>query len=541
MAGMSFKVNRNDGQFHLNDSFYRLSERNKKFVLKSWAKEFAEVVFPAINEERFSVLYSEVESSRPNTPVNIVVGGLILKEWSGLSDDDIIASICCDVRYQYALHTTNLEEQPVSDRTFSRFRERLYAYEQETGRDLLAEEMASLAEVFADFMKLTRNLKRMDSMMVATHSKRMSRLEIIYQVNSNAVRLIHRLGEEELLPQELHHYLEADDLNRVIYDSRGEEVKPRLEKALKESEILLEIMKPEEWHGFEEYTHLKRVIKEQGKKNEAGEIIPKENQEIKPDSMQNPSDPDATYRKKAGEDYKGYTANLVETVGENGDSVITDVDLKQNTHSDSEFFKEYVESKPEDAPPETVITDGAFDGAENREKAAEKNVTLVTTSLTGTAPEGIFAKFEMSDDGRTVTACPAGYAPEKVTYSEKSGACRVLMCKNCCANCPHRNECHAKEQRKNFVVRVSKTTVDRAKYAEGLSGEVMQKLARIRNAVEGVPSVLRRRYHVDEIPVFGYIRTKMFFRLKVAAYNFGKVLRYSRRTGAYCAQNQETA
>ena len=181
VAGMSFKVNRNDGQFHLNDSFYRLSERNKKFVLKSWAKEFAEVVFPAINEERFSVLYSEVESSRPNTPVNIVVGGLILKEWSGLSDDDIIASICCDVRYQYALHTTNLEEQPVSDRTFSRFREKLYAYEQETGRDLLAEEMASLAEVFADFMKLTRNLKRMDSMMVATHSKWMSRLEVTIQ------------------------------------------------------------------------------------------------------------------------------------------------------------------------------------------------------------------------------------------------------------------------------------------------------------------------------------------------------------------------
>ena len=146
----------------------------------------------------------------------------------------------------------------------------------------------------------------------------------------------------------------------------------------------------------------------------------------------------------------------------------------------------------------------------------------------------------MSEDGRTVAACPAGYTPEKVTYSENSGACRVFMGKSCCANCPHKDECRAKEQRKNFVVRVSKTTVDRAKYAEGLSGEVMQKLARIRNAVEGLPSVLRRRYHVDEIPVFGYIRTKMFFRLKVAAYNFGKVLRYSRRTGVYCAQNLET-
>ena len=52
----------------------------------------------------------------------------MLKENNGLTDDELVESICCDVRYQYALHTTHLAEQ-----TFSRFRERLYNYEMETG------------------------------------------------------------------------------------------------------------------------------------------------------------------------------------------------------------------------------------------------------------------------------------------------------------------------------------------------------------------------------------------------------------------------
>lgn len=39
----------------------------------------APVDFPAIDEERFSVLYSD-KASRPNTPVNVIVGASIIKE-----------------------------------------------------------------------------------------------------------------------------------------------------------------------------------------------------------------------------------------------------------------------------------------------------------------------------------------------------------------------------------------------------------------------------------------------------------------------------
>ena len=389
-------------------------------------------------------------------------------------------------------------------------------------------------------MNLHSNIRRMDSLMVATHSKRMSRLEIIYQVNSNAVSLLHKFGADELIEQELLHYLTPNDLNEVIYYCKGEDVQPRLEKALMETDLLLKIMQDEQWQEYEEYQLLARVAEEQGKRDN-GRLVPRENREITPCSLQNPSDPDATYRKKAGKDYKGYTANLVEEVGEDGDGLIVDVAFEPNQHSDSAFLKEYLETRREEAETETLITDGAYGGKTNQKLAGENNVRLITTALTGVMPEEIFARFEMSDDGKSVQKCPMGFEPIKSKYHEKSGSCRTVMTKDCCTNCRYRESCHAKEQTKTWVVHVSRTKIDRALYIQRLSSEEYKELTKKRNAIEGVMSVLRRRYHVDDIPVFGYIRMKLFFQLKVAAYNFNKLLKYCRRSRMYCAQNQKCA
>jgi len=73
----------------------------------------------------FAPLYSDKRISRPNAPVNSIVGALILKKLNGLTDDEILEECEFDFRYQYALHTTSYENQPLSDRAFSRFRKRM--------------------------------------------------------------------------------------------------------------------------------------------------------------------------------------------------------------------------------------------------------------------------------------------------------------------------------------------------------------------------------------------------------------------------------
>ena len=142
---MGFVVN-NANQIKMNDRFNNLTFREQKMIEESWAKPFSEKIFPFIREERFAELYSDNGASRPNTPVNVTVGSLMLKEILGLSDDEMVTGIVFDIRFQFALHTTSYEEQPLSDRTFSRFRRRLYDYEIRTGIDLIKEYQKLKAE-----------------------------------------------------------------------------------------------------------------------------------------------------------------------------------------------------------------------------------------------------------------------------------------------------------------------------------------------------------------------------------------------------------
>ena len=85
---MSFVLNNSDEQqLSLFDSFNSLTDREKRFLDKSWAKYFAEHIFPKIDEKPYAVLYSG-KDSRPNTPVNIQIGALLIKELTNLSDEE---------------------------------------------------------------------------------------------------------------------------------------------------------------------------------------------------------------------------------------------------------------------------------------------------------------------------------------------------------------------------------------------------------------------------------------------------------------------
>ena len=151
---MSFAKNECQ-QLTLEDSMFSLTARERRMLEKSWAKLFAEKIFPLINEENFSALYSD-KASRPNTPVNVIVGGMVLEELMGLMDEEFMDSLLFDIRFQYALHTTSFKEQPVSDRTFSRFRRRCLTYETETGIDLIHDTVKELSGEMAalNFKKL---------------------------------------------------------------------------------------------------------------------------------------------------------------------------------------------------------------------------------------------------------------------------------------------------------------------------------------------------------------------------------------------------
>ncbi len=88
---MVFKSNSYQ-QMTFQDSFYGLTAREQKALENSWAKVFAEDLFPVIDEELFHVLYSTV-TSRFHTLVNICIGALIIKKIFGISDAEVVENL----------------------------------------------------------------------------------------------------------------------------------------------------------------------------------------------------------------------------------------------------------------------------------------------------------------------------------------------------------------------------------------------------------------------------------------------------------------
>jgi hypothetical protein len=506
-----------------------LTERERKVLLKSWSAGFAEHIFPLINEERFSVLYSDNPASRPNTPVNVIVGMMILKEMNGLTDDYLLESVIVEVRYQYALHTTSFAEQPVSDRTLSRFRERLYAYEQETGIDLMKEEMESLADAFAKMMKISGQTKRMDSLMVASSCKKMSRLELVYRCVSRMVKAIQATGETERLDKRLRKYLDADDENNTLYRITPNETDSKLESTMTDALQVLTLT-GEAYNELSEYQQLKRMVEEQTEKTEQGW---KFREKISPKSLQNPSDEDATYREKAGKKHKGYVGNFVETFDDNG-AIITGMDYEPNTHSDIAFSRSVIEaevSSPEQ--PVTILADGTYGSDEMMALAKQNHVNLVTTALIGKTPDPIMSGYVLDDAKQTIDRCPAGYTPISCQYKDTTASIYAHFNKGTCSTCPLRRHCGVKFQKKTGLVHISVKTINRAAYIEQLGEPEFKQMTRLRNSIEGIPSVLRRKYRVDRMPVRGYVRSKLWYFLKIGAMNSTRVLEWTKKQASF--------
>lgn len=522
-------------QMTMNDSFTKQSPRVQKFIENSWAKGFADIIFPRINEERFSVLYSANGASRPNTPVNIIISALILKEMFSLTDEELFASILCDVRFQYALCTTSYEEQPFSDRTLSRFRERLNQFAESTGRDLMHEEMEALAASFVQYLKMNTNVKRMDSLMVASNCKKMSRLEILYTCVANLAKMIHRTGESHLL-KGLENYLEEDDRNRTIYRTRDTEITDKLQRVIDDAEKIIKEL-GEAYYEMPEYQQVSRAIHEQTEISSTGHRVPKENKSIRPNSLQNPSDPDATYRKKAGKNHIGFVANIVETVDENG-IIITDYDYQTNQYSDSKFCEDFIEKIGQQEEPTILSVDGAYANTKTIEMAAENNIELVATTLAGKTPDEIHGLFQLDEESNEITACPMGKKPYKTRYYEQNESYRVSFNHKVCQDCPLQTRCGIKIGKRSAYVLITRKKIERARYFEKLSTEAYRVIHNLRNGVEGIPSVLRRRYGVDKMPTRGLVRSKIWFSTKIGAINVKRVLKRVKEIGILCFSRQ---
>ncbi len=138
---------------------------------------------------------------------------------------------------------------------------------------------------------------------------------------------------------------------------------------------------------------------------------------IPSDSLQNPSDPDATY---SGHKGQGYQVQVMETYTETEDkqekavtlNLITYVKTEKACQSDAKALMPAIESVEEREPDaEVVSADSLYGSDDNIETAKSKGVEVVAPTMgAGKSKEVTLADFEFSDDGHVVS-CPEGNKP----------------------------------------------------------------------------------------------------------------------------------
>lgn len=504
---MSFQLN-NTQQMAMHDSLYNLTEREMKHLKGSWAETFSKKIFPFIKEDRFSILYSDNPASRPNNPVNVYFGLLILRDIFNQSDEEALNSLMFDIRYQHALHTTSFKEQPVSKNSLTNFRAAVYRYNQEHGIDLIQEEIESQAKTFSKILKIEGKTVRMDSLMISSSCRKLSRLEIIY---STVSRLIKVIDKNTTLAEYFKPYLDESHYNDTIYRSRDKDLNTKIKKVLKDGVRLYSIYrKDKEIRRTKEFKLLARMLKEQKGKS---------SKNISPDSLQNPTDPDATYRKKGKKKHIGYTANIIEKFDDKN-RIIEGYDLQKNTYSDQKFAKDTISKLDKGT---TALADGAYYSEDIDKKARAKGIKMVPTNLVGGGKDNNCDKFEIEEKEHLVKRCPSGYNP--ISSKFKEGSYRAHFDKKHCSSCTFRKDCPVIEQKKSYLFKVSEKTLHRCQLITKMGTPEYQELARKRAGIEGIPSVLRRKYKIDHLPVRGLIRGKVYLGFKISAINCKRLIK----------------
>lgn len=172
----------------------QLPVKAQKRLRSSWAEAFYQELFCRIDESVFLVLYSE-KKSRPNIPVNILVGLDTLKSGYGWSDEELYDHYLFDLQVRYALGLRELDEGCFDLRTLYNFRASVVQYEREHGVNLIAHAMAQITDDQIRRFEVKTGLQRMDSTQIQSTIRRMSRLQLLMEVIGRFHRVLRRSGE----------------------------------------------------------------------------------------------------------------------------------------------------------------------------------------------------------------------------------------------------------------------------------------------------------------------------------------------------------
>ncbi len=491
----------------------------RKKLADSWAEVFRNDVLVHIPEDMFAHLYCS-DNGRPNSPIALLVGLSLIKELRNLTDAQLFEAFHFDLLVHHALGIAP-GEVTLSERTLYNFRARA------AGDAAVLQVFESLTDRMISALALCTGVQRLDSTQVSSNMVHLSRLGLFVQTMERFVTKLNALAPAHIaaLPEPIQErYLERTG---SFADTTGANSRRRLGQAAQDLAFLVDHFEDDlQVRDLPAYRLLVRLFREQCEvQTDNGELVAvlKEPTDIAADSLQAPSDPDATYSHHKG---KGYQVQIAETCHpDNPVELITHVAVEGAHESDHNALLPCIEATHERGiGPDQLLADTAYSSGDNLVAAAEKGVDLVAPTPGTVDPDNLsLADFAFEDDGMDIARCPEGHRPIRQGPNRKGDHHLVRFDASVCQACECEGSCPAGKN--HATVRFSINDYALALSRARQQTSEFKQFYKLRSGVEATNAALKTAHGFAKLWARGRDRVTFAVLMKTLALNFKRYAR----------------
>jgi len=513
-------------QSYLFDPWDYLGPKRRMLMEQSWAGLFREEILNNLPVRELAKHFDD-GIGRPTKELYTALGVQILQHMNELTDEETIEQLAFNTKWHFALDIADESDEAkyMSLKTLWNIRQVII----ENGIDTLM--FNQTTDTLARAFSVDTSKQRLDSVHIRSNMKRLGRIGIF-------VRTIHRFlvnlkrqheGLFVSLPQEVvDKYLTRKSLScfSMVRPSESERTLKTVSADL--FDLTQRFHEHPEVMSMSSFSLLLRVLEEQCRvtKTQEGnpvEVAVKPAKEVSSDSLQNPSDPDATYDGHKGQ---GYQIQVMETYCDTENQEVRDTTLNLITHieletackSDVHALIPAIEStENRGLGPYEVLADSLYGSDENLAMADEFGVKVIAPAMGAPKKDAVgLSEFSFSNRGKVI-ACPGGYAP--VTATHKKGRHTAAFDHGHCNACPLKATCPVKDGKKhrylNYDDKAQRTAIRRAKE----NTDEFKEKYRWRSGIEATMSEYDKKTGVKRLRVRGFEAVRLCVLLKAIGIN----------------------
>jgi len=515
-------------QQQLFDKWGHFGPKRLRILKESWAGLFQEHILEILPVSLLVPFFSD-DSGRDTKEFYTTMGVLVLQQMRDLTDDEAVEALAFDDRWHFALDITD-----DSDKSKYMAPKTLWNY-----RFIVASEgmetpiFEAITEKLALVYNVDPGMQRIDSVHIRSNMRRLGRVTIFTKTIHNFLKNLRRQHKnifDLIEPGIIDKYFTEKGLSCFAAIKPSQSQKTLDDVAQDLFALVTRFESNKSVISMNTYKQLKRVLEDQCCVPDASDEDPvhtKPPKEIPSDSLQNPSDPDATY---SGHKGQGFQAQVMETYTdtENDEeksqtlNLITHVELEKASDSDAKALLPAVESAQQQGlGPAEVLADSLYGSDKNVQAAEAKGVDVISPVVSEEKGDVGLSEFYFNAHGH-VLSCPMGQKPAK-SNKKKEYSQRFNV--ETCSRCDLLEYCPVKRGKNGYYLRYKEKDVRLAqRRAFERTDEFMDKY-RWRAGVEATMSELDRLTGIKHLRVRGFPAVRYSTVLKVAGLNILRAAR----------------